>query len=211
MQNRIREIRLQKGLTLEQLADRLGGVHFTTVGKMETGKMEITLSRLYSLAEALDVSVSELFSSEVEADRAGTLPVKYLRRGDTIETGLVVEHMVLRGYEQFPHGDVIVQSVSFKNLSDLKGLMRESHFLVRSDGFGLLPGMHYAVKNQKGDIYLAEYAELPARFIQPAVGTKFKEMILGQDQLVILGMCLTWEVGLVAAVHPSELSKSGKD
>jgi len=196
---------------MEQLADKIGGVHFTTVGKIETGKIEMTLSRMQDFARALDVSVAELYEAPEEREKGETLPVKYLRRGDTIESGLLVERSVLRGFAEYALGDVILQAVSFQNLLSLTGMLRNSHVLVRSDDFGLIEGCYYAVKNQKGEIFLSEYKEGPARFVRPTVGSRFKDMILGQDQIVILGICLVWEVALVPARHPSVPSRSGEN
>lgn len=59
MNNQIRYWRKRRGLTLEQLAGRLG----TSAGhlhKWETGKVSITLNRLAAVAEALDCSIIDL-------------------------------------------------------------------------------------------------------------------------------------------------------
>lgn len=206
MQNRIREIRLEKGLTLEQLADKVGGVHFTTIGKLETGKMEMTLSRMQDLARALDVSVADLYRPPAEVLPEASLPIKYLRQGDTIESGLLLNYGHLSGFSDFHLGDVILQAVSFENLKRLTGVLRNSHFLLRTDDFELISGWHYAVKNQKGEIFFAEYREGPSRFVRPDVGGKFKDMTLGQDQVLILGICLAWEISMFPAISPTELS-----
>lgn len=56
---RIAELRKARGLTQEQLAERLG-VDKTTVSKFETAGNDIRLSTLYRLAEALDVEPGAL-------------------------------------------------------------------------------------------------------------------------------------------------------
>jgi transcriptional regulator with XRE-family HTH domain len=55
--NRIREIREQRGLSQEQLAE-LMGINRSTLSKIETGKFAITIDYLYRLAWHLEFEVS---------------------------------------------------------------------------------------------------------------------------------------------------------
>ncbi|MDH2092080.1 helix-turn-helix transcriptional regulator [Rhizobium pusense] len=66
--NRLAEARKSKGLTQQQLADRLG-VHFVTISKLERGKMQLTADWITKLAEALEVTVPEIFSPPVLRQR----------------------------------------------------------------------------------------------------------------------------------------------
>lgn len=54
-----KRIRAEKGLTIEQLAD-LAGVHRTTIGLLERGERTPTLQVAHQIAEALEISLSEL-------------------------------------------------------------------------------------------------------------------------------------------------------
>lgn len=56
---RIRQYRLQRGLTQMELAERIG-VSYQQVQKYEQDRSQITLQRLYRLAEALDVPLVAL-------------------------------------------------------------------------------------------------------------------------------------------------------
>lgn len=58
--NKISEIRRQKKVTQQQLADRLG-VHVITVSKLERGVMQLTGSWINRLATALEVSEAEIW------------------------------------------------------------------------------------------------------------------------------------------------------
>ena len=60
MQHRVRAIREQRGLSMEALA-RLAGVSTGTVHRVETGKVAPNTATLVLLAEALEVSVGDLF------------------------------------------------------------------------------------------------------------------------------------------------------
>lgn len=57
---RVRELRKQKGLSQEALAD-LAGLDRSYMGHIERGNQNISLTKIYQLAEALDISVSNLF------------------------------------------------------------------------------------------------------------------------------------------------------
>ncbi len=56
---KIRQIRISKGLSQENMADMLG-VSTTTYGDIERGRTELTLSRIESLAKIFDVVLPEL-------------------------------------------------------------------------------------------------------------------------------------------------------
>lgn len=55
----IKELRINKGFTLDDLADR-AGVHRTTIGLLERGERSPTLGLAYQLAIALEVPLSSL-------------------------------------------------------------------------------------------------------------------------------------------------------
>jgi transcriptional regulator with XRE-family HTH domain len=62
---RIREIRLARGMTQQQLAERLSVLgsptHQTSVARVESGKRELTLYEAFQYAYALDVAPVHLF------------------------------------------------------------------------------------------------------------------------------------------------------
>ncbi|RED52899.1 helix-turn-helix domain-containing protein [Cohnella lupini] len=58
---RIREIRKQKGLSQETLAE-LAGFHYSFVGSVERGQRNISLTNLEKLASTLGVEVYQLFA-----------------------------------------------------------------------------------------------------------------------------------------------------
>lgn len=60
---RIREIRQERGLSQEELADS-AGVHRTYVSSLERGKRNVGLDNILALAAALSVHPSELFRGD---------------------------------------------------------------------------------------------------------------------------------------------------
>jgi len=58
----IRAIRIERGLSQEELAHE-AGLHRAVVGFIERAEREPGITRLWALADALDVSLSELFAA----------------------------------------------------------------------------------------------------------------------------------------------------
>jgi len=56
---RVREERLKRGLSQEDLADK-AGVHRTYIGMIERAEKNITLENIDKIAKALDVKISSL-------------------------------------------------------------------------------------------------------------------------------------------------------
>lgn len=61
----IRQLRQQKGVSQEELAD-LCGLHRTYISDVELGKRNVSLENIERLAQALDANVSDVF---VEIER----------------------------------------------------------------------------------------------------------------------------------------------
>ena len=58
--NRIRQLRTERGLSQEQLAE-LTGFHRTYIGMVERGERNISLSNIGVFAATFEMSVSQLF------------------------------------------------------------------------------------------------------------------------------------------------------
>ena len=56
----LRKIRLEKGISQETLAD-LSGLHRTYMSDVELGKRNVSLENIDRIANALEVSISEIF------------------------------------------------------------------------------------------------------------------------------------------------------
>ena len=60
---RVKKIRLQKGISQEKLAE-LAGLHRTYISSIELGKRNVSLQNIQALAFALEVSIHQLFIPE---------------------------------------------------------------------------------------------------------------------------------------------------
>jgi len=63
--DRIRALRLQRGLTQEQLA-AMAGLHHTYINSVERAERNPGLTTVEKLARVLDMSVDELFAPSTE-------------------------------------------------------------------------------------------------------------------------------------------------
>ncbi len=57
---KLKEIRKNKGLTQEQLAEKVS-IHPTYVGKLESGKNNVSIKMLFKISRALKVKLSDIF------------------------------------------------------------------------------------------------------------------------------------------------------
>lgn len=60
--NRVRQERLKRKLSQEELADK-AGVHRTYIGMVERAEKNITLKNIYKICEALGVSLKDIFNN----------------------------------------------------------------------------------------------------------------------------------------------------
>jgi DNA-binding XRE family transcriptional regulator len=61
--NALRELRLAKGFTQEQLANELG-IEISQISRIERGVINTSVTTLYSISKVLKIDVSELFRSD---------------------------------------------------------------------------------------------------------------------------------------------------
>ncbi|MGC8203695.1 helix-turn-helix domain-containing protein [Aliiroseovarius sp. PTFE2010] len=86
---RIRHRRWMVGMTQQQLAERVG-IKFQQIQKYETGMNRVSASRLWDIAEALNVPVAFFFEGlgadvEAEADPATSVPGDILADKEALE------------------------------------------------------------------------------------------------------------------------------
>src|SRR5215212_7783855 len=67
VRRRLRELRTERGLTLQQVAER-ANIDVSTLSRLESGKRRLALDHLPALATALEVSADELLGSPPRQD-----------------------------------------------------------------------------------------------------------------------------------------------
>ena len=98
---RVRQRRWMVGMTQQQLGD-IVGIKFQQIQKYETGMNRISASRLWDIAQALDVSISFFFEG-FEGDEAGSdtpAAMADIQRGDLLADKEALE--LVRSYYAIP-------------------------------------------------------------------------------------------------------------
>ncbi|WP_156765218.1 helix-turn-helix domain-containing protein, partial [Mycobacterium sp. 1245852.3] len=67
VRQRLRELRAQRGLTLQEVGER-AGIDVSTLSRLESGKRRLALDHLPRLARALSVSTDELLQAPPAPD-----------------------------------------------------------------------------------------------------------------------------------------------
>ncbi|MEY4873145.1 MAG: hypothetical protein RLZZ563_2475, partial [Pseudomonadota bacterium] len=92
---RVRDLRKERGWTLEQAAGQ-AGLARSTLSKIENGQMSPTYEALKKLAEGLSISVPQLFTPPSKAQVSGRLAVTKQGEGQAQATA-TYEHELLAG------------------------------------------------------------------------------------------------------------------
>jgi transcriptional regulator with XRE-family HTH domain len=95
---RVRHRRWMVGMTQQQLGD-IVGIKFQQIQKYETGMNRISASRLWDIAQALDVSISFFFEG-FDGEEAGHETPAVTERGDLLADKEALE--LVRSYYAIP-------------------------------------------------------------------------------------------------------------
>ena len=97
---RVRHRRWMVGMTQQQLGD-IVGIKFQQIQKYETGMNRISASRLWDIAQALDVSISFFFEGfDDDEVAASASPLETDKRGDLLADKEALE--LVRSYYAIP-------------------------------------------------------------------------------------------------------------
>ena len=84
----IKKRRQELGLTQTELATRMGYADKSMISKIESGKVNLTQTRIFQFAEALHTTASELAGWDVEQEAASLFAAL-----DDMDKGAVIERM----------------------------------------------------------------------------------------------------------------------
>jgi transcriptional regulator with XRE-family HTH domain len=123
----IREARLAQGLSLRALSAR-AGLPYSTLSKLENGKMVLTYDKLIRLAQALNVDIKDIIANAGER----SAPVAVGRRSVT-RAGEALDADSEQHLHHYPAADLlgkmmtpIIIDVQARSVDELGGLVRHS-------------------------------------------------------------------------------------
>jgi transcriptional regulator with XRE-family HTH domain len=123
----IRDVRIAQGLSLRALSAR-AGLPYSTLSKLENGKMALTYDKLIRLAQALNVDIKDILASP----EGKTAPVAVGRRSIT-RAGEALDADSEKHLHHYPAADLlgkmmipIIIDVQARSVDELGGLVRHS-------------------------------------------------------------------------------------
>jgi len=151
----IRDVRLSQGLSLRALSAR-AGLPYSTLSKLENGKMTLTYDKLIRLAQALNVDIKDLLANAQE--RAA--PVAVGRRSVT-RAGEALDADSEKHVHHYPAVDLlgkmmtpIIIDVQARSVDELGGLVRhggEEYLYVLSGSMELHSDLYAPLPLGRGD------------------------------------------------------------
>ncbi|MBK5934108.1 XRE family transcriptional regulator [Rhodovulum imhoffii] len=149
---RVRELRTDKGWTLEQAATR-AGLARSTLSKIENGQMSPTYDALKKLAEGLGISVPQLFTPPRLGQANGRMAVTRSGEGAAHATA-TYEHELLAGALTRKHMLPYRTRVRARAADEFKGWVRhdgEEFLLVLTGAIRLYTEFYAPIEMRRGD------------------------------------------------------------
>jgi transcriptional regulator with XRE-family HTH domain len=151
----IRDVRLAQGLSLRALSAR-AGLPYSTLSKLENGKMTLTYDKLIRLAQALNVDIKDLLANAQES----AAPVAVGRRSIT-RAGEAPDADSEKHVHHYPAADLlgkmmipIIIDVQARSVDELGGLVRhggEEYLYVLSGSMELHSDLYAPLRLGPGD------------------------------------------------------------
>lgn len=185
--NKVRALRKERGLTMEQLGEKVG-VHFTTIAKIERSQRGLSGELLAKIAEALDVDPQELVD-EVPM----TVAVRMVPMVGKIAAGNWREAI------QDPDGYIPVPvrggfCFALRPDGDSMDLVvgRDAYVIVDPEQLDLHDGRLYAVMNGSGETTFKRYRSDPPRLEPVSSNPVHKPIALGREPFTVIGRVI-WQ------------------
>jgi transcriptional regulator with XRE-family HTH domain len=151
----IRDVRMAQGLSLRALSAR-AGLPYSTLSKLENGKMALTYDKLIRLAQALNVDIRDLLADAAET----AAPVAVGRRSIT-RAGEGLDADSEKHMHHYPAADLlgkmmipIIIDVQARSVEELGGLVRhggEEYLYVLSGSMELHSDLYAPLTLGPGD------------------------------------------------------------
>src|SRR5689334_18721268 len=151
----IRDVRIAQGLSLRALSAR-AGLPYSTLSKLENGKMALTYDKLIRLAQALNVDIRDLLAEAAET----AAPVAVGRRSIT-RAGEGLDADSEKHMHHYPAADLlgkmmipIIIDVQARSVEELGGLVRhggEEYLYVLSGSMELHSDLYAPLTLGPGD------------------------------------------------------------
>lgn len=181
--NRIRQLRKERGMSMETLGAEMDPpITLATVGKLETGKMGLTLDYINDIARILDVSPIDII--------ADSQPVRQVQIIGRIAAGAWSEAIEdRRGMLPIPNDvagpNAFALAVTGESMNRIVG--DGGIVVVDPDQTTMLDGKAYAIQNSDGETTFKIFRADPPRFEPSSTDPRFQPIPIGQEPFKTIG------------------------
>lgn len=192
----LRSVRMEQGLTLRELATRIG-MPFSTLSKLENGKMAMTYDKLLRLAQGLGVDLGRLIAGgPTEAEAPAALGRRSVARAGRSPGASSEKHT-----HQYPAADLlgklmvpILIEVRARSVEEMGGLVRhsgEEYLYVLSGAMELHSDLYAPLLLREGDsVYFDSgmahvyvwVSDTPCRILSVCAGPGIQRLAQSADQ-----------------------------
>lgn len=188
-ENRLRELRIERNLTMEALGARAGQImrgedlSISTVQKLEGRIMAFTIDYLIAFAQALGVAPGELIEE-------GASGARYVRLVGDIAAGRWKEAV-----ERYDKLIPVPDGIGGPNAFALRPVGDSMNKIVGDDGFivvdpdqrDLLDGRPFAISNGEGETTFKLYRSSPPRLEPCSTNPEHESIVVGRSPFTVIG------------------------
>lgn len=182
--NRIRELRLARGMSMETLGLSLAEpVTLATIAKLETQRMALSLDYMQQIADALGVQPFEIIDRPMSG-------IAFIPKIGKISAGNWQEAVAVTDeYIPIPDG------VSGKRIFALEAVGDSMDKLIPDGGYVVIDPdrrelMHdkvYAVMNGDSETTVKRYCDAPPRLVPCSTNPTHNEIMFGEEPVIVIG------------------------
>ena len=192
-ENRIREIRKSKGLTMDELAERVGRIlgkptHLTTIAKIERSQRNLSGEMLRAISEALEVDPDQIVTVTPMTIAVRMVPIiGKIAAGNWREAVREPDGYIpapVRSSSAFalrPDGDSMNMVVG-----------EDAIIIVDPDDLDLMEGRLYAIMNGAGETTFKRYRTTPPRLEPVSTNPVHQPIPIGREPFTVLGRVI-WQ------------------
>lgn len=191
--NRIFEIRKSKGLTQEQLAEKVGAIlgkatHFTTIAKLERSQRKLSSDMLRALSDALEVPPEQIATVTPMTIAVRMVPViGKIAAGNWREAVRDPD-----GYIPAPvkSGSAFALKPDGDSMNLVVG--EDAIIIVDPEDLDLMEGRLYAIMNGSGETTFKRYRTNPPRLEPVSSNPMHQPIPIGREPFTVLGRVI-WQ------------------
>jgi len=190
VKNNLRHLRKEKGLTMEQLAEKVG-VHFTTIAKIERHERGLSIDMLAALSRALGVLPIEILGNGASADPRPIRMVPLISASSAANWREAISDP--EGALPCPDAgeNAFAITLTEGELNSIIG--NDAIVVIDPDDVDLRDGKIYSMVDGTGGPTFKRFHMNPLRLEPVSSNPGQKTVVIGQEPFTIIGRA-TWQI-----------------